>query len=76
MWGGASALDLPGSREAAPPKEGFWSVEFRNLEVRPWVRVCRWGLGPARWRASQRGSPSVEVGPWVRVQGWVLGSAR
>ena len=26
---------------------GLWSVELWSLEVRPWVRVCGWGLGPA-----------------------------
>ena len=44
-------------------KEGLWSVEFRSLEVGPWVRVCEWCVGPERWR----GSPSVEMGPWVGV---------
>ena len=37
-----------------------------------------WGLGPACWRGSQRGSPSVDVGPWVGVRGgaWALGGRR
>ena len=42
---------------------------FRSLEVGPLVRVCGWGLGPARWP----GSPSVEVGPWVGGVGAGLG---
>ena len=57
-------------------KEGLWSVGFPSLEVGPSVGVCVWGLGPARWSGSQRGSPSVEMGPWLGVQGQGLGSAR
>ena len=30
--------------QGGPPE----SVEFRSLEVRPWVRVCEWGLGPVQ----------------------------
>ena len=56
-----------GRGEAACGKEGVWSVRLRSLEVGPWGRVCGWGLGPDRWRGSQRGSPSVEVGPRVGV---------
>ena len=33
--------------EVAPPTEGPRNVEFPSLEVRPWVRACGWGLGPA-----------------------------
>ena len=57
---------------------GLRSVEFQSLEVRPWVRVCGWGLGPAPWRGSQRGSPSVEVGPWGGCRGgaWALPGRR
>ena len=65
---GAGPLLRPCRRgEAAHGKEGLWSVEFRSLDVGPWVRVCGWGLGPVPWRGSQRGSLSVEVGPWVGV---------
>ena len=49
--------------KAAHWKEGLWSVEFRSLEVWPWLMVCGWGLGPAHWL----GSLGVEVGPWVGV---------
>ena len=27
---------------------GLRDVVFQSLEVRSWVRVCGWGLGPAR----------------------------
>ena len=40
---------------------GVWSSP--SLAVGLLVRVCGWGLGPARWR----GSPSVDIGPWVGV---------
>ena len=33
------------------------------------MRGCGGGLGPARWRGFQRGSPSVEVGPWWGYRG-------
>ena len=41
--------------EAAHGKEGLWSLEFLSLEVRPWVRVCGWGLGPAGLEAVSEG---------------------
>ena len=34
-------------------------MELRSLEVRPWVRVCGRGLGPAQLKESQRGSRSA-----------------
>ena len=44
-----------GRGEAAPPKEGLRSVEFQSLEVRPWVRVCGCGLGPAQLKGVSEG---------------------
>ena len=60
--------------EAARGKKGLWSVEFWGLEVRPCLRVCGWGLGPAHWR----GSLSAEVGPQVggRGEAWALPGRR
>ena len=35
------------------------------VEVRPWVRVCGWGVGPACLEGVSEGSLCIEVGPWV-----------
>ena len=47
---------------------GLLECGFLELEVRPWVRVCGWGLGPAWLEGVSEGLPlSVEAGPWVGV---------
>ena len=37
------------------------SVEFWSLEVRPWVRVCGWGLGPLRLEGFSEGVSKCQV---------------
>ena len=31
-------------------------MEFQSLEIRLWVRVCGWGLGPARLERISEGA--------------------